>query len=120
MATRGLNKVKKNIDSAFRRKRAAIFALSKFYAAEALSYFKAEQAQKIKGRWWVNQTNQAAARFFTSAFLDGDSVGFFIAHGVDYGTYLTIANDRKNDALIPIMRKFVPKFIEDVKKLYKG
>ena len=73
-----------------------------------------------QGRWWYNQTAQAATRMFARAFRDGKDYGWFIAHGVDYGVYLTLANDRQNDALTPIINRFAGRYLNDVKKLFGG
>jgi len=57
---------------------------------------------------------------FARAFNEGKDYGWFIAHGVDYGVYLTLANDRRNDALTFIIRKFAGRYFNDVKKVFGG
>jgi len=121
MPTKIINTV--DLDKEFRKRKRQVYALAGFYAAEALRYFQNEQLSKVVGKWWTNRTFQAASRFFAKAFKASDAdeatIGFFISHGVDYGKYLTIANDRKHDALTPIVNKFGPKFLKDVQSLYK-
>jgi len=70
------------------------------------------------GNFWDNQTAQAAAGVFSNAFKDERSVGWFLAHGVFYGVYLELANDRKHEALRPIVQQYAGKFLEDIKKIY--
>lgn len=109
-------RVQQNIKMIFERRRAALYALSLFYAAKAENYFKKEQAG---GRYWSNQTNQARDRVFSGAFQIGETVtGWYLAHGVQYGIYLELANDRQNAALWPVILKFQADFYRDVKKLY--
>jgi len=113
-----------DLDKAFRIRRAKLYALAGFYAAEALSYFQNQQLSKLNGKWWTNHTFQAASRFFSKAFRSADNdsatIGFFVAHGVEYGKFLTLSNNRKNDALTPIIDRFAPKFLKDAQALYRG
>lgn len=97
-------------------------ALDRYYASLAINYFLQVQRPGIDtdGKFWHNNTGQAAVRMFANAFNDGKSYGWFIAHGVDYGVYLTLANDRRNDALTPIIRKFASRYFNDAKKLFGG
>ena len=121
MPKRTVNNI--NLDKAFLTRKAQVYALAGFYAAEALLYFQNNQMNKVKGKWWTNRTYQAAQRFFAKAFEEGNknngSVGFFIAHGVEYGKDLTLKNNRAHDAMTPIIKKFAPKFLKDVQELYK-
>lgn len=120
MANDGTDKVKKNINGIYERRAAAVYALAQFFAAEALVEFQNKQLKGKFGEWWTNRTFQAAARFFTKAFKDGESIGFFIAHGVEYGPDLTLDNNREHDAITPLLEKYGRMFIEEVKKLYEG
>ena len=88
----------------------------------AIQYFISVQKTGIgnPGKYWHNQTEQAAARVFAKAFRDGKDFGWFIAHGVDYGVYLTLANDRKHDGLTPIIKRYAGRYFNDVKKLFGG
>lgn len=115
--------VKKNIKRILlTRKRAQLIAICYYYAAMALSYFQSVQPPKpdTQGKWWYNQTGQAALRVFTKIINKKNEVGWAIAHGVDYGVYLTLANDRKHDALLPIIKRFAGKFFNDVKRIMTG
>lgn len=115
------NKVKRNIDNIMQRKKAAVFAKSLQYAGQALKYFRETQpsGSGVRGKYWTNQTNQARDRVFTDAFIEGQIIGWFIAHGVQYGTYLELANDRRHEALRPIIQRYAGRFIRDVRRIYR-
>ena len=115
MSLTGIPTVKKNIVNAFNRKKAGLFALSGSYALRAIQDFRAQQAGN---KYWENQSNQAKDRMFTNPFIEGDDVGWRMAHGVEYGPYLELSNDRQNEAIRPTMLKFTNSFLEAVRKLY--
>jgi len=97
-------------------------ALNRYYATLVLNYFLSVQPPIInaRGKYWFNWTAQAAARMFADIFEEGKDMGFFLAHGVDYGVYLTLCNDRRHDALWPIVRKFSGRYLNDVNKIFGG
>jgi hypothetical protein len=115
-----VEKVKKRIRSIYDVRRAQIYGISLQYAAMALRDFQIQQriSPHSFGNFWNNQTAQAAARVFSRAFKDERSVGWFLAHGVFYGVYLELANDRKHEALRPIVQQYAEKFLKDIRKLY--
>ena len=108
---------RKTIPKIYEKRKASIYAYARFYAGKSLEFFLSEQ--KSGQKWWDNQTSQAVDRFFTRAFRSGSAIGYIVAHGVDYGVELTLANDRKRDALTPVLKKYSDDFINDVKNLYK-
>lgn len=108
--------VNRNISEIFKRRRAAVYALCLSYAARALNKFRQDQHGQ---RFWNNQTGQAYARVFANARIEGEAVSWFVAHGVQYGVYLELANDRKREALRPIVEEFVDPFIKDLRELYE-
>ncbi|MDD5303036.1 MAG: hypothetical protein PHS14_07985 [Elusimicrobia bacterium] len=123
--------VSRNLDAIYARKRAAVFALCLHYAALVLAEFREQQMVgpgggswidryngRGKGRYWNNQTETAAREVFSDAFSDGDDIGFFIAHMVEYGVYLELANDRRHEALRPLIEKYYPRFRKDVEAIY--
>lgn len=110
-----VNQVQRNIHSIYNRRRAALFALALRYAGLALQFFRQQQAT---GKYWENQTNTAMNAMFSDAFISGDVVGWFMAHGVQYGVYLETANDRQNEAIRPVLAMFSPRFIRDARKLF--
>jgi hypothetical protein len=126
-----VTEVSRNLDAIYARKRAALFALCIDYAARILQEFREQQVvgpgggswidryngQGV-GRYWNNQTETAAREVFADAFIDGDDLGFFIAHMVEYGVYLEMANDRRHEALRPLIEKYYPLFRKDAEAIY--
>lgn len=116
MAIRGIDKVLGKTSQIFERRRAALYALSLRYAAEALNDFQRVQGQN---GYWINRTGTARDMVFSDAYLEGSDVGWFIAHGVEYGVYLELANNRDSEALRPTINKFAKPYFNDAEKLYK-
>ena len=110
-----IKKVSQNIIKIYARKEAAAFALASSFAIKSLNLFRQNQSG---GKYWENKTQQAFNRVFANAFKDSAGLGFFIAHGVDYGVYLELANDRKHAALEPITSEMAVRFIKELKILY--
>lgn len=104
-----------NILTAFEARKVKLFALSLSYAGKAINRFRAQQGGNV---YWDNQTNEARKRMFSNAFIEGETVGWFLSHGVQYGVYLELANDRQNEAIKPIIDVFAPQFFRDVKELF--
>jgi hypothetical protein len=86
----------------------------------ALNYFRSVQppTPETAGQFWTNRTGQAAARVFSNAEITSEFVSWFMAHGVQYGVYLELANNRKHEALRPVIQRFASRFFNDVKKIY--
>lgn len=116
--------VKQNIAGIFERRKAAVYALSLKWAAIALNYFRSVQpsAPNSSGQFWHNRTAQAANRMFSDAFMEeeGDEIiiGWFMAHGVSYGPYLELANNRAHESIKPIIERYAGRFIREVQELY--
>lgn len=59
---------------------------------------------------------------FTGADILGGTesviIRWFLAHGVRYGVYVELANDRRYEAIRPIIQRFAGRFIAEVKALY--
>jgi len=123
--------VSRNLDIIFARKKAAVLALCLEYAALILEEFRKQQVvgpgggswidrfngQGV-GEYWNNQTENAARMVFSDAFMDDEEVGFYIAHMVEYGVYLELANDRRHEALRPLIEEFYPRFRKDLEAIY--
>ena len=109
MSTAGdVGKVKRNIFSAYEKKRIKLYALSLDYAGRVINDFR--QLQTDAEFFWENQTDEAMKTMFTKAYQDKNEVGFFMSHMKIYGIYLELANDRQNEAIRPIILKWAPKF----------
>jgi hypothetical protein len=126
-----MTEVSKNLGAIFARKRAAVVALCLAYAGMILAEFRVQQMVgpgggswidryngRGAGRYWNNQTETAAKTVFADAFIDGEDIGFFIAHMMDYGVYLELANDRRHEALRPLIEQFYPRFKRDLQAIY--
>lgn len=112
----GIELVKKNIENIYEEKIAATIALCEWYAAKALQTFRRFQSFN---EFWTNRTNSAYNRVFAENYYIKDEVGWFIAHAVEYGVYLEISNDRKHEALRPIVETLWPDFERDLKRIWE-
>lgn len=109
-----INNVKANITKIFEERKVKLLALSLSYAGKAVNLFRQRQTGD---EYWTNQTGQALSRAFSNAFQTKNEIGFFLSHGVDYGVYLELANDRAHEAIRPIIQELAPKFFKDVKEI---
>lgn len=112
----GYEEVKNNILSAFERKRIASIALCKYYSALALETFRRYQRNN---EYWDNRTNTAYNTVFSESIDKQNEIGFLLAHNVEYGVYLELANDRKHEAIWPIIRDLDKEFESDLRELWK-
>ena len=117
----GLSEVQRNIEEAYRRRKTAVLFLCNKYKLIAENTLKDSQGTaKGKGQFWTNQTSNAIRNVKGFAIDKGDSVSFGIAHRMEYGIYLELANNRKHAALEKTMNVVIPFFMADVKKVYEG
>lgn len=105
-----------NIAKIYERRRAALYALAVEYAAKAINSFRIKQRN---GTFWSNQTGIARDTMFTQAFTESDVIGFLMAHMVEYGVYLELANNGVHEAIRPTMMIYAPLFIKAAKELFK-
>lgn len=108
--------ITKNIRAANTRKVIASIALCRYYSAKALETFRRYQTFQT---FWNNQTGTAYNQVFASNIAEDREIGFFIAHDVLYGIYLELANDRKHEALWPIIRDMYSEFEIELRKLWE-
>lgn len=111
-----VEKVKRNIVSIYEKKKFLVIALCSYYAGMALQDFRTWQSND---EFWTNQTNTAWADVFTKVIDEPNETGFFIAHAVEYGVYLELANDRKHEALRPVLRELLEPFLKDLKRIWQ-
>lgn len=97
------------------KRKLAVVALCKYYAKLVIEDFQAKQENDY---YWNNQSGFAKDLMFAEEFEEKNIIGFFMAHGVEYGPSLELANDRQNEALRPTIEKFLPKFKEDLNKIW--
>ena len=115
-------KINTNIRGVYGRRRIALLTLCVQYSGKALQLFRVRQRatgdKKIglyKG--WNNQTYTAMDTVFSNPYITTDVVGFYISHLVEYGVYLELANNRKHEALWPIVKELEDEFLEKVERL---
>jgi hypothetical protein len=101
-----------------KRKRTAV-ALAETYRGAMQDEFLSNQPaqQGAVGKYWTNRTSDARNRVFSEVIDVANAVGFFMAHGIDYGVYLELSNDRRNEALRPLIEKYGRAYIEQVRKI---
>lgn len=107
--------IKRNVKKEYDGKRAAAIALCLFYAGIATNNFRLRQASN---KFWNNQTKTALDTVFQGVIDEEGVVGFFLAHLVEYGVYLELANDRKHAALLPTVMGLYSRFQRDLEALY--
>lgn len=110
-----VSEISDNIKAIYDRKRAAVVALCNFYATKAVKIFNDNQKNSA---YWNNQTFQAKNNVFGGDIDEKDFVGFFLAHGKEYGIYLELSDDRKNEALRPIINSLWADFKKDLQEIY--
>jgi hypothetical protein len=111
----GIKSVKRNISLIYQRKINATLALCQEYGAMALNRFLQKQNNN---EFWKNQTYTALDTVFYGTISQKDFVGFFLAHAVEYGVYLELANDRQNEALRPTVMAFYSRFEKDLQEIW--
>ena len=101
---------------------AAILALARAHLGEALRIFRSNQGleQGAVGVYWTNRTSEAARAVFGETYQTKTEIGWFLAHGVKYGIYLELANNRQNEMLRPTVEYFGNKFIASVQRIMEG
>ena len=110
-------KVAANIISIFDRRKFAVLALAKEYAALMLQWFRGQQSGN---KFWNNDTTDAMRFMMADGYFKGqNTIAMGMAHGVFYGIYLELANNRRHSALTPAMKEFAWQFLRAVQRLYK-
>jgi len=116
------------LDNAMNRRRASVQMICLQFAGKALKEFRTRQA---RDEFWDNQTFTAMDSVFSDAIKgQGNDVGWFLAHGVEYGVYLerwtwtgelkTLNDGRVSSALRVIVNALQPAFFERIRRLYAG
>lgn len=112
---RQVENVISNIRTINERRVAASIALCWYYSEKAKQTFRKFQTFNT---FWTNQTFTAYSSVFTGIIAEPSEIGFFIAHMVEYGVYLELANDRKHEALWPIIRDLQSQFEIDLHEIW--
>lgn len=112
----GIEQVKRNIEDIYERKIKSTIDLCEWYSARAIQVFRKFQ---VYNEFWNNQTGIAYAKVFAENYYVNDEVGWFLAHAVEYGVYLELSNDRKHEALRPIVETLYPEFMKSLKEIWE-
>ena len=99
----------------FDDKRVRLVAFAANTYAEAL---KDMQDIQIDNGIWQNETKQALQGLFSGPITEDDAVGFFVAHTMDYGVFLELANDRKYEILRPTAEKWSKCLLDYARSIY--
>jgi len=131
-AAHDMGQVKAWIKEMYGNRAIAAAALCAKYAKHAEENLKSKQAVgQGQGYYWTNQTSMAIDRVKGYWFLDGKisgvtlyagersgSVGWGLAHTMEYGKWLELARNGQNAALEPNVRAMVAWFLDDLRKIY--
>jgi hypothetical protein len=96
------------LNQIFDDRRVKLAAYAESTAAEALKDMQEYQKQEKKepGKGWNNETYQALLGLISGPINEDDAIGFFVAHTIEYGVFLELANDRQNEILRPTAEKW--------------
>ncbi len=109
----GSEQVIRNLEAAIERRKAKLKALGEHHAAKMEAYAK-------QNKPWENITHHAQQSLHGYCLEGENTIRVRIAHGVDYGIYLELANSSKYAILHPTAKKIAPEFFENAKRVVKG
>ena len=95
-----------------RRVHQATFLLAQRYAPEIENWMKQNAP-------WTDRTGNARAALWAEAFDFVDTVVIAFGHGVDYGTFLELANAGNYAVITPALDNFTPKIWNDVQEMLR-
>lgn len=104
------------LNQIFDERRVKLAAYANTTAGEALKDM--QEYQNGEGKAWNNDTYQAFLGLFSGPIIEEDAIGFFVAHMMDYGVFLELANDRQNEILRPTAEKWAKDLLDYAKELY--
>ena len=117
----GLKETELRIVEAYGRRKAAALALCHKYAQEAEKMAKARQGTALgKGNVWINRTGMAVKSITGSAADYGGSVVCRVAHHMEYGKWLELANNRELAVLEPVIKDLAPALMDEARKIFQG
>src|SRR5690606_40915510 len=90
----GGDRVIANLDRWVDRKQAAMVALARRWSVDL-------EGQMRDTAPWTDRTGAARAGLFSDVRVGPDELSIILAHGVDYGVYLELANNGKYAILWP-------------------
>ena len=111
----GGDEVIRNLKDWAERRRVAIVALAQDWAGTL-------EARAKKNAPWKDRTSNARNGLFGEAEISGfwrDEVLIKLAHSVEYGVFLELANDGKYAILKPTLDAAIPEIYATYEKLWK-
>jgi len=107
----GLGNVLGNLNKWAQMKRTGLEGLGKVSAQNMQNYARTNKR-------WKDITGNARAGLNGGSFWQNPfMLMVFIAHSMEYGIYLELANDGKYDILQPTVNQFAPKIHESAKRI---
>lgn len=73
------------------------------------------EAAAKKNRKWIDRTGQARQRLQGGSELRPGKLIIFLQHGVDYGIYLELANEKKYAIIYPTLRHEAPEVMNGLR-----
>ena len=107
-----ISKVEKALDNMETKSQVAI----KMFATEGAKKF---QNYAKRHRPWTDRTGHARQRLTGWVETFSDKTRIHIGHGVDYGVYLELSNEKKYAILQPTVNKVSPEILEGFKELLR-
>jgi hypothetical protein len=118
----GVAKVIENLNGAMGRRKDAALVICKRYGLLSKQLIQQTQGleQLKKGKFWTNQTSRAIKGVYGFAVEDksNGTVGFGLAHHVEYGKYLELAHNREHAALEETVKVQVPFFMDEIQRVF--
>jgi hypothetical protein len=68
---------------------------------------------------WIDRTSNARQGLFSQVEQQGDTVYIHLAHSVDYGKWLELANAGKYAIIMQSLREIIPDLREDLEVIFK-
>ncbi len=75
------------------------------------------ESEAKKNRPWQDRTAHARQRIVGACRKEDGKIRIYLAHGVDYGVYLELANEKRYAVIYPTLRKEAPGIFEGARGL---
>lgn len=76
------------------------------------------EAEAKKNRPWTDRTAQARQRLHGECRKIPKGIRILLSHGVDYGAYLELCNEKMYAIVYPTLRKEAPKIMEGMQGIF--
>lgn len=90
------------------------------FATKMYALTKAEQitSSMKKNRKWVDRTGMAKIRLSTSVVEENNLVRMILSHGVSYGIWLELANEKNYAIILPTINEEGPHIVNDLQAIF--